>query len=445
MAWALTVVASFAWADEDDSVRELKNENAQLRRRVEILEVELQQLRDAVGQLAARQNSAPPAGRAQSAKPEVDGLAERAGLTLSAEHPTVSVPAAELYGFIKLDAAYDTSRASTGNFVRWVESEESNKNDDLFNMTANETRLGLRLSGADFGRATTKGLVEVDFYGSAPAENKAELMMRHAYLELDWPEKRLSLLAGQTWDVIAPLNPRTLNYPVMWWAGNIGYRRPQIRLTKMFTPIRPVDLKLEAALARTIGHDSAFDPGDSGEDAGVPSVQARASLSSPTFGTIGLSGHWAKEELDTDASGSHEDFRSWSTCLDLTQPLTRWLTLKGEAFVGENLDAYLGGIGQGVNAAAKKEIKSCGGWLAAALSPAKVWDLNLGASLENVADGDLSEPDARTYNRAFFLNIIRALGESASFGLELSHWRTEYKGQEDGDNFRAQSSLIYRF
>ena len=41
-----------------------------------------------------------------------------------------------------------------------------------------------------------------------------------------------TILGGQTWDVISPLNPRSLNYSVYWWAGNIGYRRPQVRLTK---------------------------------------------------------------------------------------------------------------------------------------------------------------------------------------------------------------------
>ena len=72
--------------------------------------------------------------------------------------------------------------------------------------------------------------VEIDFYGSGGTENKAKLQLRHAYMKLDWPADDLSVIAGQTSDVFSPLNPSTLNYTVLWDAGNIGYRRPQIRL-----------------------------------------------------------------------------------------------------------------------------------------------------------------------------------------------------------------------
>ena len=34
---------------------------------------------------------------------------------------------------------------------------------------------------------------------------------------------------GQTWGVVAPLVPGTIMYSVYWGAGNIGYRRAQIR------------------------------------------------------------------------------------------------------------------------------------------------------------------------------------------------------------------------
>ena len=47
----------------------------------------------------------------------------------------------QFYGFIKLDAAYDTQRSYPGNFVQWVESDVTNTNDDQFSMTANQTRL----------------------------------------------------------------------------------------------------------------------------------------------------------------------------------------------------------------------------------------------------------------------------------------------------------------
>ena len=355
----------------------------------------------------------------------------------------------QFYGYFKLDAAYDTSRTDNGNYAKWVESESTNDDDDQFNMTANESRLGMRINGPQEGDMNTSGRVEVDFYGGG-SENKSQIMMRHAYLKIDWPAERFNVIAGQTSDVISPLYPATLNYSVAWWAGNIGYRRPQIRLTKSLALTSDVELTLEGALARTIGITTTadFTPGDAGEDAGFPGVQMRASVTFPLLGykptTFGLSGHWAKEELDVDEAGNHKNFDSWSLNLDLDQPINKWLSIRGELFAGENLSAYLGGIGQGVNITTYQEIGSRGGWIAASLGPWRKCRFNVGSSVDDVDNGDVNT-GGRTLNRTVFGNAIYSLSKSIEIGLELSHWRTEYREAEDADSLRAQTSLIYRF
>ena len=78
-----------------------------------------------------------------------------------------------------------------------------------------------------FGGARVGGKVEIDFQRQIDVENKASLLLRHAYVEIKDDEFRL--LAGQTWDVISPLCPGVLFYSVGWDGGNIGYRRPQFR------------------------------------------------------------------------------------------------------------------------------------------------------------------------------------------------------------------------
>jgi len=355
------------------------------------------------------------------------------------------------YGYIKWDASYDSSRTVPGNYAKWVESEATNRNDNQFNMTANQTRLGIRINSAEKGTIQSSGLVEVDFYGNGSGENKAGVLMRHAYLKLDWPKKLFNIIAGQTWDVISPLNPSTLNYSVQWWAGNIGYRRPQIRLTKSYFLNDLVDLKFEAALARTIGNSStSFTPGDAGEDAGFPGVQGRVSSTFPLFGkkptSIGLSGHWAKEELDRTATGNPDHFDSWSLNIDLTQPVNDWLTVQGELFTGENLSAYLGGIGQGINTARNREIGSRGGWIAAKLNPWDKWNFNIGASIDDVDNSDLAGmTGGRESNRSIFGNVIYSINKSTQVGFELSQWHTEYQDERDADSIRAQTSLIYKF
>jgi hypothetical protein len=239
-----------------------------------------------------------------------------------------------------------------------------------------------------------------------------------------------------------------LNDTVLWWAGNIGFRRPQLRLTQSTALSKDVDLKLEGAFARTIGVAGSYTPGDAGEDAGFPSLQGRASVTFPWFGpkptVIGLSGHWAREEYDINANGTNKDFGSWSTNLDVTQPVNKWLTLKGEVFNGENLNAYLGGVGQGVNTTTNQEIASKGGWIAAELGPWDKWRFNVGAGIDDVDNSDINVGDRRI-NRSIFGNVIYSVNKHAEIGLELSQWRTDYKGSGDADAIRAQTSFMYKF
>ncbi len=414
-----------AWAQENqnaDEMERLKRENVELRQRVERLEAALDEIKSLLPE-----QPAPVAGKDKPA--------------VRSSYPVV------LYGYLKFDAAYDSARTDVGNFARWVESEEDREDDDQFNATARESRLGLKFDGPEFGGASTRGRVEIDFYEGG-GENKNRVMLRHAYLELNWPERDFSILAGQTSDVISPLYPYTLNYSVAWWVGNIGYRRPQFRLTKGFDVGADSHLVFQAAATRTIGDDIAYDPGDTGEDTGFPTFQGRTALSFPFLtdekATVGVSGHWGQEEFDMDASDNNKKFDSWSANVDVTLPIFQWLTAKGEFWTGENLDDYLGGIGQGVNQTTMDEIQSAGGWVALSLGPFGRWHYNLGAGLDDPDNGDLNDGD-RSRNCAVWGNVIYDVNEAVQAGIELSRWETDYKNLEDGDSVRVQTSLIYRF
>jgi hypothetical protein len=409
-------------ADSND----LAKENAELRQKLNQIDMELQGLKKTVMQ-------------------------QRGDTTDPLPKPVWSNLDIQLYGYLKFDAAYDTSRIENGNYAQWVESENPNNNDDQFNMTANQSRFGMKINGPDGEAMKTSGRVEVDFYGGGTAENKAHLMMRHAYMKLDWPESRFNIIAGQTSDVISPLLPSTVNYSVCWWTGNIGYRRPQIRLTKELGFETGGYLKLEGALTRTIGRDSITGT-DSGEDAGIPTFQGRASITLPMLGaqeaTIGLSGHWGEEEYDIELDGQDREFKTWSLNLDYTQPICSKVQIKAELFTGENLNAYLGGIGQGVTTTAGlnqyEEVGSKGGWIAASLGPWGNKRFNVGVAMDDVDRGDVNDDD-RTLNRSVFGNVNCALNKQTDVAFELSHWRTEYRGPGDGESLRAQMALIYKF
>lgn len=373
MTWML--MFGIAFAQEED----LEQANQQLRERVESLEADLAEVKSRMAE-GAKAEAEPP-------KPSIH-----------------SKYAVQFYGFIKVDAAYMTARINEGNYARWVESEALNPNDDQFILTAQESRFGLHFKGPDLAFLHTSARVEIDWYGGG-TQNKYLPMLRHVYFQLDWPEGDWSLLAGQTSDVFSPLAPQTLNYSVAWWAGNIGYRRPQIRLTKGFDLAGDLRMRVQVAAARTIGHEWPYGSSeDTGKDAGFPTVQARYELAFPLIRgqktILGLSGHWGEEEYDAGALGEKVTAKSWSANGDLLLPILNWLQFKGEFWTGENLDATLGGIGQGVvvqtidglfvNGAKATgalidvwEIRSTGGWLSLEAMPWHRWNLGVGCSLDN--------------------------------------------------------------
>lgn len=359
--------------------------------------------------------------------------------------PLVSNFGAEFYGYIKLDMSYDDSNVFPGNFALWAESESvAVEDDDQFNVTANQTRFGFRLDGPEIYGGETRGNIELDFYGGG-AENKSRARMRQAWAEIFWDELDLAVLAGQTWDVISPLYPTTLNFLIQDAAGNIGYRRPQLRVTKGFQVTPDSRLELASAITRTIGDD--LDLTETGSDSGFPTTQHRLAYSFPLLTerptTLGVSGHYGEEERDVSPTQiCHHP--TWSIVFDYSIPLLKKLTILGELWHGENLATYYGGVIQGVNLQIPDSIPASGGWASLAIGPFYDARFNVGASIDNPEDAFVVS-GGREKNASIFGNVIYALSESLSIGMELSYWDTQYKDLDDGDAIRVQSSVIYKF
>lgn len=351
------------------------------------------------------------------------------------------------YGYLKLDASWDEALVNTGNFARWVISPDVFAPHQHFNMTARQTRLGFRV-GTHAGTATLTGRWEADFYGGG-AENKNALQVRHAYVSAVWPSG-WELLAGQTSDVISPLNPSTLNYTVAWWAGNIGYRRPQLRATRRVAISAEGTLRFEGAISRTIGDDFVtVEPGDSGADSAVPTLQGLVGLELPMGGGplgVGFYGHVGDENLHRELGGEDVDLRTQSVGAYLALPLGSALALSGEVWSGSNMDDFLGGVAQGVRVrgTGANAIDTHGGWAELSWTATGHLALHAGASRDDPEAEDLDE-GARDLNEALWGTIAHDVGGGLRYGLEVSRWRTRYVGMLEGTSWRVQSSVIFSF
>jgi len=354
----------------------------------------------------------------------------------------------EPYGFVKLDASWDDSRMSTGNFTRWVEAEDTNKNDSEFNLTANHTRLGMKLAGPDYGGMKTRGVIEGDFYGGG-TENKSTPMMRHAWAEVSWPAWDFSVLGGQTSDINGPLDPPIIDPNVIRSGGNIGYRHPQMRVTKGF---KAGESRIEMAIAAmrdVAANTTAFAP-DPGADAGYPFTQARLGVSMPGWTkqqvAAGISGSLGEEEWDTSKAGQPKYMRSWSGVLDMNLPLLEKLSLRGEGWMGENVSTFGAGILQGISQSKWKPIRARGGWLALSAGQFKFWKFSLGTGVDRVDDNDIFLSTDKKRNQTAFGTVSYDITPASSLVTEFYSFVTQYRASsKNAEAFRTAVSFIHRF
>jgi len=360
------------------------------------------------------------------------------------------------YGYIKLDASYDSAMTNDGDFAYIVLPYEDGEKDDEFNMTAKQTRFGVKFDGGGTDAVDMSGVIEFDFYGGG-AENKPNPMLRKAYML--FKTSAVDILAGQTSDVISPIVPTTLNYIVLWKSGDIGYRRPQIRLTKAVKVADDTKLKFAVSANRSMGRDK-----NGGETIGMPSFQGRVAVGTKLMGQVmelGVSGLMGREEAVSAADTTIYKLDQSVVAVDISLPLGDVVVLKGQYFKGSNLAHYLGGVGQGIAEVPVEgagsmelvEIEASGWWTQLTVKPNQSWQFNVGAGSD---DPELNQDDTAgnnlEKNTTYFGNAIWTVTPSAVVGVEYAMIETEYMLRGEGEtttesyqNNRLQLSFMYKF
>lgn len=373
------------------------------------------------------------------------------------------------YGFLWATLASESQRSNTGDYTLYVLPPVPNE-EHSFHVDAKSTRIGLDVSGPQipwFGSAASGGKVEIDFQGSFVTENKAGLLLRHAYWEVKNDEYRL--LAGQTWDVISPLYPGVLSYSVGWGGGNIGYRRAQFRGERYYALSDRLLFTAQGSVNVDIASDYAGSPLNSGDHSAWPVLEGRIATTVGPRGKgcrpieFGVSGHVGEQMYDFYNPGAsylapnvlvlaNTPERTWSLNADVRIPIGERWGFQGEFFTGENLGTFLGGVLQGVNVVrapvtyafvSANTVRSSGGWF-------EVWydwrdnlHSHVGYSVDDPFNQDLTS--GRTYNQFVFGNIVYDVTPKFIVGLELTQWKTLWIGQPQADSTRLEFVAKYGF
>jgi hypothetical protein len=462
---------------------QLSREIDELRRRVDELESKNRELAELLKAINARLD-APPEARvrpvAASSMPRVststESVAAKPATTFNPVSPTTKQPAQtesasggkpvywsdilgtenqiKLYGFLRLDMDYDSQRANVDQsplFITSADPRIGRPDSQDFSMHPRLTRFGVDYTGprlAALGDSKITGKLEVDFENGG-SESRQIIRIRHGYLKMDW-DNHLSVLAGQTWDVVSPLFPTVNNDTLMWNAGNVGDRRPQFRVAW-----EPKSGEGQWSFAGAAGLTGAIDSQDldnntyrDGEESGRPNLQARIGYTHSSWvkdqrASLGASGFYGWLETSRPIAG-HTGFRSQLANIDYTLPLLSRLSLRGEGWWGRNLSDTRGGIGQGINLTNGREIHSRGGWSELGLRLSHYYSLHPGYTIDDPVDGDIPG-GGRTRNRAYYIGNRITPGGNFLIGFDYFRWITNYKGFLPGIDNRLNIFFQYNF
>ena len=227
-----------------------------------------------------------------------------------------------------------------------------------------------------------------------------------------------------------------------WYQGNLGYRRAQLRGSKVLA-LGDGSLKTELALARNIGKDIDTAGNDDGEDSAMPEIQGRIGYALPIVGKkkfdIGLGGFHGWREID----GVNSDrYKPYAVCLDVTCPLPAGFSLVGEAYAGQGLGEHMGNIATSYTAG--NVVKGKGAFLNLIYKLDDRWTFMAGYGLDDPDNDDLGATSAAN-NRSLFGNVRYRFYKTATVGFELDRMETDYMNRADRVNYRTQVTFCMKF
>ncbi|HEY4759676.1 MAG TPA: hypothetical protein VIH42_03770 [Thermoguttaceae bacterium] len=357
------------------------------------------------------------------------------------------------YGYLWGATTFETEHSNNGDFTYYVFSAED-QGQPTWHVDAKSTRIGFDVLGpriACLNCAQSGGKLEFDFQGASLSENKGTVLLRHAYWEVKDEEFRL--LGGQTWDVISPLYPGTIMYTVYWAAGNIGYRRAQFRGERYLAFSDVFLLTAQGSINGDIISDTApTGISASGDHSDWPVLEGRVALTLGPRGKedhpiiFGISSHVGEQWFTFTGVDPVRNLpaKTWSFNVDLKAPITDRLGFQGECYTGENLSAYQGGILQGYNFTLRKSIYDTGGWMEVWYYWTPQWHSHVGYTIDDPLNSDIPA-GGRTYNHAYWGNLIYDVTKQFTCGLEASSWRTLYDGKTPGESVRIEFMARYGF
>jgi len=307
-----------------------------------------------------------------------------------------------------------------------------------FSATLRQTRLGVQAEGLALGSWQGSGAVVFDFFGGMPGFQTGQVMglPRLVYAFARFERGATALQVGQDEMMLAPRNPTSvaaLSFPLLFRSGNLYLRTPQARLEQRLAGDERGEVRAAVGIVAPIGGDyrstdyTFVPPALGGERSRWPGVQARLAWQrgdNNRGASLGVSGHYSRERPAEELLTSH------AAAVDFHVQGRRF-GVAGEAFVGDNLDAFGGALGQ--------VSESAGGFLEARVRPHARWEVVFGGGTDRPDD-----PVPLTRNNSAYSSLtFRPMPEVAT-SFEY-RWLETTAGVQRRRNHHFNWAVAYSF
>jgi hypothetical protein len=378
------------------------------------------------------------------------------------EIPVTSKLKLSVYGLVQVENVYSTAGAPSGgttafsNIVEYAASHVTNSKPQHDDRTsAQNSRLGIDITGPDVGEGKTSGKVEIDFSNPVAASNATTYQprLRLAYASLDY--KKWGITAGQNWDFFAPLKTDLINSSAnLWRSGDIGVRHPQAYLTNRWGDVPGGKLISQVGI---IDNDGIYL-----ETSGAPVAAVHTSYLTNIAGkdvTIGGGGIYGTNSTSTLNSQGHNNNDLYAGVADVQIKIAKWFSLKGQGFMGAGLTNFMVGpyaqsvvgVTDPANLANSKPLKSMGGFAEFTFKPLDRLQFNVGAGIDDTTNRDSVIASAAdqalmwSTNRSYFTNVKYNLTKDLVVAVEYQYLHTNYLDGVIASDNRVDTALIYNF
>ena len=285
-----------------------------------------------------------------------------------------------------------------------------------------------------------------DRYGVLPLQAFGELKNE------DW-----RFAAGLQFDVFSPGIPTVLPFSALAASGNVGNSfRGQLRVERFLRPADNVQWTIQGAVSEPI--NSTIDPTFRvSEDNGWPNVEARVALGLGYIEGVGLS---ARRPFEIGVSGVVGQLRTtdptvgrvvadvWGLSTDFRWKMTDRFGFAGEAFTGQTLGTYNGGILQNISADTLQGIRTSGGWIETYVFWTPCLHSHVGIGIDDPISRDVADSLAglgRTSNRTIFANLLWDVNQVFRVGFEFTYRKTNFKTLPDNEGPAFHTQFQWAF